>query len=86
MSNQKEEILVGKITHFFQKIMVAVLKLSKSLEMGDEIRIQGGEVDFTQKVKSMEMDHQKVKKAKAGQSVGMKVEAKVHPGYKVFKI
>ncbi len=85
MVNQKE-ILVGEITHYFGKIQVAVLKLSKSLEVGDEIRIQGGEMDFTQEVKSMEVDHQKVKKAKAGQSVGLAVKEKVHPGYKAFKI
>ncbi len=85
MVDQKE-ILVGEITHYFGKIQVAVLKLSKSLEVGDEIRIQGGEIDFTQEVKSMEMDHQKVEKAKAGQSVGLAVKEKVHPGYKAFKI
>lgn len=85
MANQ-EEVLIGEITHYFRKIQVAVLKLSKSLEVGDEIRIQGGEIDFTQKVESMEMDHQKVKKAKAGQSVGLAVKGKVHPGYKAFKI
>lgn len=85
MVNQKE-ILVGEITHYFGKIQVAILKLSKSLEVGDEIRIQGGEIDFTQEVKSMEIDHQKVKKAKAGQSVGLAVKEKVHPGYKAFKI
>ena len=85
MANQKE-ILVGEITHYFGKIQVAVLKLSKSLEVGDEIRIQGGEIDFTQEIKSMEMDHQKVKKAKAGQSVGLAVKEKVRPGYKAFKI
>ena len=85
MVDQKE-ILVGEITHYFGKIQVAVLKLSKSLEVGDEIRIQGGEIDFTQEVESMEMDHQKVEKAKAGQSVGLAVKEKVHPGYKAFKI
>lgn len=86
MSNQQQEVLVGEVTHFFQKIMVAIIKVSKGLATGDEIRIQGGEIDFTQKVKSMEMDHQKVKKVKAGQSVGLEIETRVRPGYKVFKI
>jgi len=81
-----KEVLIGEITHFFSQIMVAVLKLSKDLAVGDEIRITGGETEFTQKVKSMEIDKQKIEKAKKGQSVGLKVEAKVRPGYKVFKL
>ena len=85
MANSKE-ILIGEVTHFFGKIGVAVLKLTKPLAVGDEIKIQGGETEFTQKVKSMEIDHQKIEKAKKGQSIGLKVEEKVRPGYKVFKI
>ena len=85
MVNSKE-VLIGEVTHFFSRIMVAVVKLSGSLAIGDEIRIAGGETEFTQKVKSMEIDKQKIEKAKKGQSVGLKVETKVRPGYKVFKI
>ena len=81
-----KETLIGEVTHFFGKIGVAVLKLKKPLAVGDEIKIQGGTTEFTQKVKSMEIDHQKIEKARKGQSIGLKVEEKVRPGYKVFKI
>lgn len=79
--------LVGKVTHYFSNIEVAVIKLSGPLSQGDEIRIMGGEnTDFNQDVKSIQVDHKEVKKAKKGESVGMKVSEKVRDGYKVFKV
>ena len=78
--------MVGKISHYFAKIGVAVIDLSDILKQGDDIRIVGGETDFNQKADSMEIDRQKVDKAKNGDSVGMKVDQKVREGYKVYKI
>lgn len=82
----EEGKLIGKITHFFGNISVAVIELSDKLKVGDTIRIVGGETDFNQTVDSMEEEHKKVKEAKKGQSVGLKVSQKVHEGYRVFKI
>jgi putative protease len=77
---------IGKITHYFSEIKVAVVKLSGPLKVGDEIRITGGEsTDFNQKIKSMQVDHKAVKTAKKGKSVGLKVDEKVREGYLVFK-
>jgi len=76
---------VGEITHYFQNISVAVVKLKGALKAGDEIRIAGGETDFNQKVKSMQVDHKEVRQAKKGKSVGLKVDQKVREGYKVYK-
>ena len=82
---QKEGKLIGKITHYFDNIGVAVIDLYDKLKLGDTIRIIGGEnTDFTQEVDSMEMEHEKLKQAKKGDSVGMKVKEKVRDGYKVF--
>lgn len=83
---EKEGKLIGKITHYFGNIGVAVADLSDKLEVGDEIRIVGGETDFNQKVGSMELEHKKVEKAKKGESVGFKVDQKVREGYKVYKL
>lgn len=82
----KEGKLIGKISHYFGNIKVAVIELSGVLKAGDNIRIIGGETDFTQQVDSMEADHKKVKTAKSGDSVGLKVEEKVREGYKVYKV
>ncbi len=81
-----KEKKIGEVIHFFSKIKVAVIKLSAPLSVGDTIHIIGGEdTDFTQPVKSIEMDHEKVKKAKKGKEIGLKVKKKVREGYKVFK-
>jgi hypothetical protein len=84
---ETEGELIGKITHYFGNIGVAVIELAGKLKVGDNIRIIGGDdTDFTQPVDSMEYEHQKVEEAKKGESVGMKVTEKVHDGYKVYKV
>jgi hypothetical protein len=85
-NNSKKEKLIGRVSHYFGHIGVAVLDLKDKLEEGDEIRFVGGETDFTQKAKSMEVDHEKIKKAKKGDSVGLKTEQKVREDYKVYKV
>jgi translation elongation factor EF-1alpha len=83
----EEGQLIGKVTHYFGKIGVAVIELTNTLKQGDTIRIVGGEmVDFTQAVESIEIEHQKVPKAKAGDSIGLKVSQKVREGYRVYKL
>jgi hypothetical protein len=91
MPNQKnpiteEGVEIGKITHYFGHLEVAVIELADALKVGDMIRIVGGEVDFTQPVESMQYEHKEIKEAGKGKSVGMKVIGKVHEGYKVYKV
>ena len=76
---------IGKVIHYFDKIKVAVLLLDSPLKVGDEIRIEGGEVDFNQVIKSMQVDHKEVKTAKAGSEVGVQVDEKVRDGYRIYK-
>jgi len=78
--------LIGKMTHYFGNIGVAVIGLSEDLKTGDNIRVIGGDTDFEQVVGSMEVEHEKVEKAKKGDSVGLKVSEKVRDGYRVYKI
>ncbi|MBI2624836.1 MAG: hypothetical protein HYW70_00655 [Candidatus Nealsonbacteria bacterium] len=82
----KEGKLIGKVSHYFGNIGVAVLELTDKLKEGDTIRIAGGETDFNQIVDSMEVEHKKVKEAKPGDSVGMKASQKVREGYRVYKL
>jgi len=86
MAEEKEGKLIGEISHYFGNIGVAVIDLTDKLKEGDNIRIVGGETDFIQKVESMEAEKQKVKEAKKGDSVGLKVVQKVREGYKVYKV
>ncbi|MDD4830615.1 MAG: hypothetical protein WCX23_00935 [Candidatus Paceibacterota bacterium] len=78
---------IGKILHYFDKISVAVVELDGGLCVGDMIRVIGGqETDFKQAIKSMELDHKKIKKAKKGQAIGVGLKGKAREGYKVYKI
>jgi len=86
MPEEIEGKLIGKITHYFSKIGVAVIELDDTLKVGETIRIVGGETDFNQTVDSMEVEHQKVETAKAGESIGLKVIQKVREDYKVYKL
>ena len=83
----EKEKLIGKVTHYFSAIGVAVIDISGTLKEGDTIRITGGEnTDFNQEIDSMEVDHKKVETAKKGDSVGLKVKEKVREGYQVHKV
>lgn len=83
----EKETLAGKIVHYFDKIGVAVIKVSSPLKKGDEIRIAGGqETDFTQEIASMQIDHEEIASAKKGDEVGVKVKEKVREGYSVYKV
>ena len=85
----KEESLgeeIGKVTHYFTKIGVAVIELSGDLKVGEKIRIKGATSDFKQKVSSMQIEHEKIEEAKAGQSIGMKVKEHAREGDKVYKV
>ncbi len=84
----KEEKLgkeIGKVTHYFTNIGVAVIELSGDLKEGDKIRIKGATSDFKQKVASMQIEHEKIEKAKAGQSIGMKIKEHAREGDSVYK-
>ena len=87
MVKAKKEKLIGRITHYFSNIEVAVISLVSPLKVGDKVRVVGGqETDFDQKIKSIQIEHKEVKTGKKVQSVGIKVEEKVHEGYKVYKV
>jgi len=76
----------GIVSNYFEHVGVASIKLTASLKKGDKIKIVGGEVDFEQPIKSMQINREDVEKAKKGDEVGIKVKKKVRKGYKVFKI
>jgi putative protease len=83
MEKQMEQ-LVGKITHYFPKIGVAVVRLSSSLRQGDEILVRGAHGSFSQAVMSMQIEHNTITQASPGQEVGMKVAQAVREGDQVF--
>lgn len=81
------EIPVGKISHYFNKIGVAVVEVSAEIKIGDKIAIVSKDGKrFEQAVDSMQIENTKIAVAKPGQSIGMKVTQPVREGMQVFKI
>ena len=81
-----EEKQIGKITHYFGKIGVGVLELSKGLKVGETIKVVGGDRDFTQEVSSMQIEHENIEAAKKGEAVGLKLDELAKPGDIVYKV
>ncbi len=77
---------IGVVSNYFEHVKVAAIKLESSLKVGDKVKISGGEVEFEQPIKEMQIQKEKVEKAKKGDEIGIKVKNKVRKGYKVFKI
>lgn len=81
MAKEKQ---IGEVSNFFEHVSVAAIKLKSPLKVGDTIEFKGGEVDFEQKVDSMQIQHKQVNAAKKGDEIGIKVKDKVRKGYKVY--
>jgi len=79
------ETMVGRVTHYYPKVGVAVVVLDGHLVYGDMIHIKGPHDDFHQTVMSMELDHEPITEADAGHDIGIKVRQKVHEGDIVFR-
>jgi len=80
---------IGRITHFFDKIGVAVLEVTNGqVKIGDQIRIgeESQETTFTQTIESIQVDHQPVEMAKAGDEVGLKLTNPTKPNTPVFLV
>lgn len=75
---------VGKVSHYYDKIGVAVLELDRALKTGDTIKIVKGDTEFTQTVESMQIERKDVKSAKKGDSIGLKIDQPIKPGAQVF--
>jgi putative protease len=82
VANQK----VGTITHYYDKIGVAIVDLIASLSVGDKIKIVKDDQEFEQEVKSIQVEHKQVKTAKKGESVGLKVDQEVKEKAEVYKV
>ncbi|MFZ2663913.1 MAG: translation elongation factor-like protein [Patescibacteria group bacterium] len=75
---------IGTITHFFDRISVGIIKLDDVLKIGDKVKIQGSKTNFEQEITEMQIEHEKIEKAKKGQEVGIKVNEEVREGDNVF--
>ncbi len=79
-------LLIGRVTHYYPRISVAVLQLTGAVKAGDTVLIQGKTTDLTQHVESMEIEHHKIQSAGPGMEIALQVPEPVREGDKVYKV
>lgn len=73
--------------HYYDKLGVAIIDLDKGgLKVGDEVKFKKGEEEFSQKIESLQVDHQPVEEVKKGDSFGVKVDKVVKVGTEVYLV
>ena len=80
------EDVVGMVEDFFARPVVAGIKLSGTLKVGDKIHIKGHTTDLELEVGSMQIDNQNVTEAKSGDSIGIKLTDRCRAGDTVYKV
>jgi len=80
------EEVIGKVSDFFARPVVAGIELAASLKVGDKIHIKGHTTDLEFTVDSMQINNVNVQEAKAGDAIGVKVSERVRRGDTVYKV
>ncbi|MEW6569658.1 MAG: EF-Tu/IF-2/RF-3 family GTPase [Nitrospirota bacterium] len=81
----KEE-RIGIISHYYDRIGVAAVVLEGELAVGDTIHIKGHTTDFTQKIESIQIEHEQIERAKKGDNIGIKVKEHTRNRDIVYKV
>jgi hypothetical protein len=80
------EVAIGKVTHYYDHIGVAVMTLEDSLKLGDKIHIVGHSTDLIQRISSIQIEHHGVVWVKPGDNVAIRVIEPVHEHNIVYRI
>ncbi len=81
------DIKIAKVTHYFDKIGVAVIEILKQpLKVGDLVKVSGHDSEFNQKITSLQVEHNQVSEVAAGETAGLKVEKPVKEGDELFLV
>ena len=84
---EEKEIEVARVEDYFAHIGVVALKVTaEGIRVGDVLHFKGHTTDLIVEVGSMQIEHQAVKEAKVGDSVGIKVSDRVRSYDKVYKV
>lgn len=76
---------IGKVVHYYDKLGVAIVDLkSGGIKVGQEVKFKRNDEEFTQKVESLQVEHESVDSVKKGDSFGLKVTQPTKPGTEVY--
>lgn len=77
---------IGKVTDFFARPVVAAVALNGPIRVGDRLHVVGHTTDLEMTVESMQIEHEAVQEASAGQEVAIKVPDRVRKGDTVYRV
>jgi selenocysteine-specific translation elongation factor len=80
------EELIGLVSDFFARPVVAGIDLTGMIKVGDKIKIKGHTTEVEFSIDSMQINNVFVQEAKAGDSIGIKVPDRVRKGDSVYKV
>jgi len=86
MADKKADKKIGEVVHFFDKILVAIVKLTAPLKTGTEVKFKHGDNEFTQTIDSMEIEHKPISAAKKGDEIGVKIKQAVKEKTEVYLV
>ena len=75
---------VGQVTHFFDRISVAVIALEDEIYVGEWLLFDKSGVE--QQIASLQIDHNAVETGMPGDQIAVKVDAPVRQGDDVYLI
>ena len=85
MTELKGSEAVGVVKEYFRKPGVAAVEILKGrVKVGDNVRFLGHTTDFTQKIQSIQINHQDIPEAGVGDYVGILVIDRVRENDRMF--
>lgn len=85
-SDFREMLSCGICEGYFDKIEVAIVKVTSPLRIGDKIIFEKQDGLFEQKIKSMQLNRKDITLATTGSEIGLKVYQKPTVGSPVYKV
>jgi putative protease len=86
-ASKSEEVLIGKVTHYFPHVKAGAIRIEKgTLTLGDAIHIKGHTTNFKQSVKSLQINRAPITQASTRDEVGILVKSRVRINDNVYKM
>jgi putative protease len=80
------EVEIGRVSHYYSHLNVAVLELTEQLKVGETVHFLGHTTDFVQRVTSLEVNHHHMVAVNPGNNVALKVIEPVREHDVIYRV
>lgn len=78
---------MGRVSHYFQHVGAAIVVVEQGeIRVGDTLQFRGHTTDHKSRVEHIELEHQSIPVARAGQTVGIQVPERVREHDQVYRL